>query len=223
MPTTQNLYTRAYEARRSANAAQRAEAERLAEEQAAEQLRLQRSQTADQNRQLYSDYMHNLKTLPQELAAQGITGGLAETNRVRLATDYSGRVNANEAANRQAERDIQTAAQDARYKAAAAETQANAQAEDDYYTRARQDAAESAKQLAAAGDYSGYVAMGLLTEEQAALLRQAWIAQNGKLAQALGYVKPKKKTTYKAAAQPAAQPALGAPAATGGQVAQEWR
>ena len=37
------------------------------------------------DRQLYREYMESTRTLPQRLAAQGITGGLTESSQVRLA------------------------------------------------------------------------------------------------------------------------------------------
>ena len=40
------------------------------------------------DRQLYREYMESKRTLPQRLAAQGITGGLTESSQVRLANSY---------------------------------------------------------------------------------------------------------------------------------------
>ena len=45
----------------------------------------------------------------------------------------------------------------------------------------REDAAKAAALLAAAGDYSGYVGMGL-TQEQADYLAEIWMGRNGALA-----------------------------------------
>lgn len=54
--------------------------------------------------------------------------------------------------------------------------------------RARQE--QSAEALADMGDFSGYVKLGIMTEAQAELAKQAWIAQNPELAAQMGYVKP---------------------------------
>ena len=40
------------------------------------------------DRALYREYMENLRTIAQRLAAQGLTGGVTESSRVRLADSY---------------------------------------------------------------------------------------------------------------------------------------
>ena len=100
------------------------------------------------DRQLYREYMESKRTLPQRLAAHGITGGLTESSQVRLANSYGEELAENERA-RLAEEAKTYSARDAR--------------------------------LAAAGDYSGYVGMGL-TQEQADYLAEIWMGRNGALA-----------------------------------------
>ena len=48
------------------------------------------------DRQLYREYMESKRTLPQRLAAQGITGGLTESSQVRLANSYGEELAENE-------------------------------------------------------------------------------------------------------------------------------
>ena len=50
------------------------------------------------DRQLYREYMESKRTLPQRLAAQGITGGLTESSQVRLANSYGEELAENERA-----------------------------------------------------------------------------------------------------------------------------
>lgn len=136
--------------------------------------------------------MENKRTLPQRLAAQGITGGLTESSQVRLANSYGEELAENERA-RLAEEAKTYSARDARLAAARAEqSRADAEAKrthgeslaklwQEAEKHRREDAAKAAALLAAAGDYSGYVGMGL-TQEQADYLAEIWMGRNGALA-----------------------------------------
>lgn len=144
------------------------------------------------DRQLYREYMESKRTLPQRLAAQGITGGLTESSQVRLANSYGEELAENERA-RLAEEAKTHSARDARLAAARAEqSRADAEAKrthgeslaklwQEAEKHRREDAAKTAALLAAAGDYSGYVGMGL-TQEQADYLAEIWMGRNGALA-----------------------------------------
>lgn len=144
------------------------------------------------DRQLYREYMESTRTLPQRLAAQGITGGLTESSQVRLANSYGEGLAENERA-RLAEEAQTYSARDARLAAAKAEQErADAAAKkthgeslaklwQEVEKQRRGDAAKAAALLAAAGDYSGYVGMGL-TQEQADYLAEIWMGRNGKVA-----------------------------------------
>ena len=144
------------------------------------------------DRQLYREYMESKRTLPQRLAAQGITGGLTESSQVHLANFYGEELAENERA-RLAEEAKTYSARDARLAAARAEqSRADAEAKrthgeslaklwQEAEKHRREDAAKAAALLAAAGDYSGYVGMGL-TQEQADYLAEIWMGRNGALA-----------------------------------------
>ena len=144
------------------------------------------------DRQLYREYMESTRTLPQRLAAQGITGGLTESSQVRLANSYGEGLAENERA-RLAEEAQTYSARDARLAAAKAERErADAEAKkahgESLATRwqegerqRREEAAKAAALLAAAGDYSGYVGMGL-TQEQADYLAEIWMGRNDRVA-----------------------------------------
>lgn len=145
------------------------------------------------DRQLYREYMESTRTLPQRLAAQGVTGGLTESSQVRLANSYGEELAENERA-RLAEEAQTYSARDARLAAAETERErADAEAKkthgeslaklwQEVEKRRREEAAKAAALLAAAGDYSGYVGMGL-TQDQADYLSEIWMGRNDKVAQ----------------------------------------
>lgn len=145
------------------------------------------------DRQLYREYMENKRTLPQRLAAQGITGGLTESSQVRLANSYGEELAENERARLAEEaEDIFCARRPAAPAARAEQSRADAEAKrthgeslaklwQEAEKHRREDAAKTAALLAAAGDYSGYVGMGL-TQEQADYLAEIWMGRNGALA-----------------------------------------
>ena len=111
---------------------------------------------------------------------------------MRLANSYGEELAENERA-RLAEEAKTYSARDARLAAARAEqSRADAEAKrthgeslatlwQEAEKHRREDAAKTAALLAAAGDYSGYVGMGL-TQEQADYLSEIWMGRNGALA-----------------------------------------
>ncbi len=114
------------------------------------------------NTQLYRDYMKSKKTLPQQLSAQGISGGLSESTNLGLETLYSDRLLQNEKNRLRGINDIETAAGGNRLNIMK-----------DYTA----DAAERANTMASIGDFSGYKDLGY-TDEQIAALKAAWDAKN---------------------------------------------
>ena len=144
------------------------------------------------DRQLYREYMESTRTLPQRLAAQGITGGLTESSQVRLANSYgeglaeNERARLAEEAQTYSERDARLAAartEQSRSDAEAKKTHSESLAKlwQEVEKQRREEAAKAAALLAAAGDYSGYIGMGL-TQEQADYLAEIWMGRNGGLA-----------------------------------------
>ena len=91
-----------------------------AERDAQDELKRIRGGYKSTDRQLYREYMESKRTLPQRLAAQGITGGLTESSQVRLAYSYGEELAENERA-RLAEEAKTYSARDARLAAARAE------------------------------------------------------------------------------------------------------
>lgn len=154
------------------------------------------------NKQLYRDYMESLRVLPQEMAARGYNGGMSESARLGLDTAYGERLNENEAARIAAIAQLRQQGADAEYQANAARDQANAQAQQNLYAnmmnlilQQQQDAATKAQNMAQYGDFSGYLDLGY-SQSQVNAMKQAWIAANPAMAQALGYVSTPSYSRY---------------------------
>lgn len=164
------------------------------------------------NRQLYRDYMQNQRTLPQQMAARGYTGGLSESAQLRLQNSYEEALAENErsrlgqqasadAALSQRLYEIQAQAdsgnREARqqllaYEQGLRDLQRQEAREDAAYARtlqeqqrqeARQDLQTRATTLAAAGDFSGYADLGY-SQAQIDALTRAWLASNPDLTSA---------------------------------------
>lgn len=154
------------------------------------------------NKQLYRDYMESLRVLPQEMAARGYNGGMSESARLGLDTAYGERLNENEAARIAAIAQLRQQGADAEYQANAARDQANAEAQQNLYAnmvnlllQQQQDAATRAQNMAQYGDFSGYLQLGY-SQSQVNAMKQAWIAANPEMAQALGYVSAPRYSSY---------------------------
>jgi len=169
-------------------------------EEIARQTEKLETQYGQNDKELYRDYRKDLRDLPQQLAAMGITGGLSETSRVDLESGYGENLNKSQLQRLAAIADL-----DAQGVAAKRENDATARAQDvaalqAYYNalaqlggqKYQEDLAkkqQSAETLATMGDFSGYVELGLMTEEQAEQMKKLWIAENPQAAVQMGYVK----------------------------------
>lgn len=182
------MYRKQYDDSVAANDAASALAAQRASEAAQEQIDAMAAQYAGTNRQLYRDYMETKKALPQQMAAQGYSGGLSESARLRLGTSYEEALAENErarlaaAAGINSEKaqnifDIEQATSEANRQAAALRNQnlmALEQEKFQYDEAIRQAAAE---QMAAAGDFSGLVGMGY-SQEDVDYLTRIWLLEN---------------------------------------------
>lgn len=116
----------------------------------------------DLNKQLYRDYMQNQKNLPQALAAQGITGGLAESSLIGLAAGYEGNLSENERARLAGITDLENGVTDAQLQLSMKQAEANQMAADTRYERlaailaAQQEQANYEKQLEAEAENIAY-------------------------------------------------------------------
>lgn len=170
------------------NAAQAEDTAARARAEADKQVNALRDQYAAANRQLYRDYMEDKKALPQAMAAQGYTGGLSESGRLKLETSYGEELNENERARLQQENEIRTAQNQQLRTAEAAAGSADSKALEDYYGHmaalaqkeyetSLANAQTRAKKLADSGDISGLLALGY-TEEEAKYLVRLWLQDN---------------------------------------------
>lgn len=151
------------------------------------------------DKELFRGYKKAVRDLPQQLAAMGATGGLSETSRVELETGYGENLNRSQLQRMAEIAELTAAADAAKRQAQAAADQQNASALLNYYSKLaglgdrkyQEDMdklRQGAEMKAAMGDFSGYVDLGLMTEDDAAKMLKIWIEENPALAQKLGYV-----------------------------------
>ncbi|MBR6208726.1 MAG: hypothetical protein IKQ69_06985 [Oscillospiraceae bacterium] len=149
------------------------------------------------DRQLYRDYMEQRRTLPQELAAQGYTGGVSESARLRLHNSYEEAMaeNRRERFRQSTQAEYQRAQAEAAARAEA--ERSNAQARRDWqqslaeldrerHGETRSDDLLRAQTLAEAGDFSGYRALGW-SEGELAYMSAVWEAGHPRAAPVASY------------------------------------
>ena len=150
---------------------------------------------ADMARQLYINRENAQKNIGQQMAAQGITGGAAESTLLGLNTSYQEALRQNEQeriamideleraiVKAQLEGDIAYAQQALQMEQNRIDNQANMMQymlsrQDDAAAQAYSQQMAAAELLASMGDYSGYKALGL-TDEQIAALNSNYQKQN---------------------------------------------
>ncbi len=177
------------------------------------------------NRELYRDYMERQRTLPQQLAAQGYTGGLTESSRLRMGNAYQEALAGNERARLSEESGANAALAQQLFESRMATDQANQQARQQYLQymagleeQQYQEQQARADQLAASGDFSGYLGLGY-SQDEVDYLTRLWLKQNPKLlntwidahpeeAARMG-IKKKKKKGSRGGSQPKVDPATG--------------
>lgn len=170
-----------YSAQIAANEAEAAAQTKLAIEQLQRQKEQINEEYAKVNRQLYTDTMKQQKTLPEQLAAMGYTGGMTESSMLKGQLSYEQALRDNEEARIAAGNDIDLQARETELQQEIARAQAEREIRNNYLTSytgvmgqlqsqknyeaeqelARQQAAISyalaqAETLAQYGDFSGY-------------------------------------------------------------------
>ncbi len=182
----------AYEARQEAGRQALEAAEQFSRESAAARQETLGREYRGTNRQLYRDYMQQQRSLPQQLAARGYTGGLTESSLLRLGNAYGEALNENERERigRQAENDQVLAQQ--LYDARAAAAAEDSQALQDYYRQRRELSAgrrreleRRAAALAAQGDFRLYRRLGY-TDREIRYLERMFRRQHPKLFKSAG-------------------------------------
>ena len=181
----------AYQAQRDQNQRALEAAQARAREASAAQVEALNRGYQGTNRQLYRDYMQRQRTLPQQLAAQGYTGGLTESSRLRMGNAYEEALNTNEQARLGQEASYGQALAQQLYEAQAARDAADNEALQNYYSqrntlRAQQlqqeraDLETRAATMAAQGDFSLYRQLGY-TDKEIAYLEKMFRKQHPEL------------------------------------------
>lgn len=178
------LYQQMYDDQVKANNAALEAARQRAQETTDAQIAALGQQYAGTNRQLYRDYMNSRRLLPQQLAAQGYSGGLSESSMLRLNNSYEEGLNENERARLAQETSYQQALAQQLYEAQARTTEANQQAQQNLYSRKAalqeavwQDQQQRAATMAASGDFSEYARMGY-SKSEIDYLKRMWAKMN---------------------------------------------
>ena len=183
-----SFYQNAYDEQVAANEAAQEAARQRAQELYDAQVAALGEQYAGTNRQLYRDYMNSRRTLPQQMAAQGYSGGLSESSLLRLANAYGEGLNENERARLSQVAGYDQALSQQLYEAQMRTTEANNQARQNLYTQQAalreaiyRDAQQRAATMAAAGDFSEYAKLGF-SKSEINWLKSVWKKMNPGLA-----------------------------------------
>ncbi len=189
-----NYYQQMYDEQTAANNAAYEAAAARAREATQQNIEALNQGYQGTNRQLYRDYMQHQRTLPQEMAARGYSGGLSESAQLRLRNSYEEGLNENERARLAQENSANANLAQQLYEAQATATAANQQANQQrlgYLTQLQelqyQDLQPRAATLASAGDFSGYEGLGY-SPEQVSYLESVWARQNPALAYSMGKI-----------------------------------
>lgn len=181
-------YNDSYDNQVAANNAAAEAAIARARETTDQQLAALSEQYAGADKELYRNYMNQQRLLPQQLAAQGYSGGMSESARIRMGNAYQEALNGNQQALANDRTALNAAYTNAQYEAQAAADAANAQAlqqrdaylaalEENLYSQEETRNAQRAQNLAALGDFTGYLALGYSQTDVDAMARM-WIAAN---------------------------------------------
>lgn len=186
--TMRDLYQQMYDEQVAANNQALEDARARAQEATDAQLEALRTGYQGTNRQLYRDYMENQRTLPQQMAAQGYSGGLSESSRLRLGNAYQEALAENERARLAEESGANQALAQQLYEAQQAANTANNQAAQNrygylaalreaQYNQERADLEARAAMMGSVGDFSAYAQLGY-TPAEIARLQAYWNAQH---------------------------------------------
>lgn len=184
----QALYQKAYDDQVAANNAALEAARQRAQETTDAQIAALGEQYAGTNRQLYRDYMNSRRVLPQQMAAQGYSGGLSESSMLRLNNSYEEGLNENERARLAQETSYNQALAQQMFEAQQKNNEANQSAQQQLYGQRAaiqeaiyKDAQQRAATMAASGDFSEYKRLGF-SDSEIAYLKNMWRKMNPSLA-----------------------------------------
>lgn len=184
----QALYQKAYDDQVAANNDALEAARQRAQETTDAQIAALGEQYAGTNRQLYRDYMNSRRVLPQQMAAQGYSGGLSESSMLRLNNSYEEGLNENERARLAQETGYNQALAQQMFEAQQKTNEANQSAQQQLYGQRAaiqeaiyKDAQQRAATMAASGDFSEYKRLGF-SDSEIAYLKNMWRKMNPSLA-----------------------------------------
>ncbi len=176
----QQLYKQLYNDQVAANNAALAETQKQAEAETAAQIEALGKQYQSTNRQLYRDMMEQRRTLPQQLAALGYSGGLTESSLLRMHNSYEEGLNDNERARLAQETGYRQALARQIFEARTKTNEANQNAREQLYARqaairegAWKNQQQRAATMAAAGDFSEHKRLGF-SDSEIKYLKQVW-------------------------------------------------
>lgn len=182
-----DFYQNMYDEQVAANNAALEAARLHAQETTDAQIAALADQYQGTNRQLYRDYMNSRRVLPQQMAAQGYSGGLTESSMLRLNNAYMEGLNENERARLAQVTGYNQALAQQLYDAQARANEANTQAGQQRYSNLAaieeaiyQDAQQRAATMAASGDFTEYKNLGY-SDSEIAYLKKMWKKMNPKL------------------------------------------
>jgi hypothetical protein len=178
--TMRDEYQKYYDEQVAANNAALENARQRAQEAADAQIAAMNEGYRGTNRQLYRDYMEKQRVLPQQMAAQGYSGGLTESSRLKLGNAYQESLAENERARIAQEASANQGLAQQLYEAQAAADAANLQASQNRYSylsalrqqeyqQQRQELENRAAMLGSVGDFSAYKELGYSDAEIAYL------------------------------------------------------
>lgn len=172
-----------YTAQIAANDAEAAAKTKLAIEQLQRQKEQVNEEYAKVNRQLYTDTMQQQKTLPEQLAAMGYTGGMTESSMLKGQLSYEQALRDNEEARIAAGNDIDLQARETELQQEIARAQAEREIRNNYLT----SYTGVMGQLQSQKNYEGEAALAQKNyeAEQALAKRQATIGYAQAMAETL--------------------------------------
>ena len=183
----ENHYRDLYNTQVEANNNAAAEATERTLQQIGQQIDALNAQFRENNRSLYRGFRDAARKLPQQLAAEGITGGLSESSHVKLRSDYEQKQSEAETERASSESALHRKALESEQNNLAQAERDNAAALESYKNNLlgiEKEKRNEAEERAKLGDFSLYKELGY-SDEEIRVMRQGWEEKNPKLAMAL--------------------------------------
>ena len=183
----ENHYRDLYNTQVESNNSAAAEATERTLQQIGQQIDALNAQFRENNRALYRGFRDAARKLPQQLAAEGITGGLSESSHVKLRSDYEQKQSEAETERANSEAALRRKALESEQDNLTQAKKSNAAALQSYRNNqlsVEKEKRNEADERAKLGDFSLYEELGY-SDEEIQSLRQGWEEKNPKLAMAV--------------------------------------